>query len=228
MASFARKLEYAAHDGEGGGSFIALIVLTKRKGGTPISFFLYRYIVHYFDGKEELDMIRLKEPKTADEARCYFLFGKGSKFPGHDSPLWQKTTDWLYTVAVGGSYERHSPGVWARVGSPSPWKKRRKRKPLQIGNPAHIILVREAKIRLLVEEKSDLVHDLSDLKSYWSRASGNTASIEREIAVVDEKIAATYRDIQNLKDELRFKQARNLGKPFFPRDDQTGSVLIPS
>ena len=242
MAYFARRLKYAACDGDGGASFIALIELAKKKGGKAVSFFLYRYTLHYWDGKSEYDMIRLQEPTTAEEARCYFLFSEKSKFPGDRSPLWKKTGRWLYAVSVGGWHERFSPGTWVKVCFPSPWKKRHKKRPLQVGNPAHIILSREYQLRLILEEKCSLERERNDLESYSYETDDGFvdeadegfipdenlmehARITQEITAVEEEIDGIYRDIRNLKDELRFKKARALGKRFFRRDSD-GSLII--
>jgi len=244
MSYFARRLEYAACDGDGGASFIALIELTKKKGGKAADFFLYRYTLHYGDGKDEFDMIRLREPKTTDEARVYWMFREKSKFPGNRSPLWKKTSRWLYAVSVGGWYEQLSPGTWAKVCFPSPWRKRHKKRPLQVGNSAHILLSREYQLRLILEEKCSLERERNGLELYsFEPDEGFVCEsdegfvpdenltehvrITQEITAVEEEIDGIYRDIRNIKDELRFKKARALGKQYLPRT-RDGSHITPS
>ena len=233
MSYFARRLEYAACDGDGGASFIALIELTKKKGGKAADFFLYRYTLHYGDGKDEFDMIRLQEPETADDARAYWMFREKSKFPGNRSPLWKKTSRWLYAVSVGGWHEQLSSGIWVRVGIPSSWKNRHKKKALQVGNPAHILISLEYQLRLILEEKCSLERERNGLESYSFEDEEficesdegfvpdenltEHVRITQEITAVEEEIDGIYRDIRNIKDELRFKKARALGKQYLPR-----------
>jgi len=242
MTYFARRLEYAACDGDGGASFIALVELAKKKGGKAVGFFLYRYTLHYGDGKSEFDMIRLQEPKTTDEARMYWMFREKSKFPGVRSPLWKKTSKWLYAVSVGGWYKQFYPGTWVKVCFPSPWKKRRTKKALQVGNPAHILVSLEYQLRLILEEMCSLERERNSLELYsYEPDEGFVCEsdegfvpdqnltehtrITQEITAVEEEIDGIYRDIRNIKDELRFKKARALGKPFFARD-KNGSLAV--
>jgi hypothetical protein len=239
MTYFAQKLRYGAHDGEAGAHYIALLALAKKKGGRPIGFILYRRIMHYtaFSGKSRTDMIRLSA-ETAQEAISRFwpsdAEGRGKEFPGYHSERWEKTTLWLDPVAAGGWYEsfgyRHDgagirPSRWARVAAPAPWSKRRgKKKPLQFGLPAHIILVDRARIRSIEEDIEQLKWQLHALescdedsdwefipdynKAEYERIEDQITSHENEIESIEAKIRAL---LEGMRLEVRLKFPNPLG-----------------
>ena len=228
MTYFARKLRYGAHDGEVGANYIALIELAKKKGGAPVGFVLYRQLIQFNYPAENLtEMIRLSA-KTAEEAIKRFWpcwddkEDTGKEFPGHQSEKWIKTTLWLNFVAVGGGYEafgyRHDSkgirlGRWVRVGTPAPWSKRRKnKKPLQFGLPAHIILVDRLRIRAVKEEKEELHRQLNELESYDEDDNNNYVpeenqaeyeAIENDIALLNDEIASIEAKIEALRGKMR-------------------------
>jgi hypothetical protein len=232
MAYFARKLSYGAHDGEASASYMALLELAKKKGGKPVGFVLYRRIMQYFEPKENRnEMIRLKA-ETAGEAikRFWPSEDTGEEFPGHKSNCWEKTTLWLDCVAVGGGYELFHPGTWVRVGTPSLWSKRRKKKPLQFGNLAHILLVHEAQLRGLENEKSDLEFGLesgsSDFEEYDDDNDCNyipernqvaydlfREKIQEKISEVETEISSLTVAVKSTRAEMRYKVRRMFPKP---------------
>ncbi|MEK7662529.1 MAG: hypothetical protein AAB355_03520 [Patescibacteria group bacterium] len=234
MSLFAHKIAYAAHDGETGASFMALIELAGRKGGTPKGFLLYRCTIQY-DGKTlpVFEMINLLKPKNSEEAKEFFIFGGSNKFPGHRSILWRKTSKWLYAVAVGGGYQQHRDGTWVRVARPAPWSKRRKKKRLIVGSASHLLLVEQERWRSLKEMKESFFSEQSCLESYDDVSDANFVppenfrayeAIELEIAKIEEEIDLSSRRILNIKDELRFVLARKMGRRYFPRDPETGCI----
>ena len=228
MAYFARKLRYGAHDGEAGASYMALIELAKRKNGAPVGFVLYRRIIQYSCSAEsKTEMIRLEAESSDQAIRRFWPWGKkraGNEFPGFNSERWEKTTLWLNHVAAGGGYERYGydysyrtgkvhPGDWVRVGTPSPWSKRRKKKkPLQFGLPAHVILVDEARIRLIEEDIEELEFQLNNLESYDDENECNYVpgdshaeyeAIKHEVMLLKQRIFSIRAKIEILREKMR-------------------------
>jgi len=245
---FARKVRYAAHDGDGGASrYIALIELVKRKGGRPIEFVLYRRILNYYSQPVDLaEMICRLSASTAEEAiRCFWLpdKGTGKEFPGHRSDRWKKTTSWLDLVAAGGWYERFGYtndhkgirlGNWVKVGNrPVPWAKRRKgrkKKPLEVGNLAHLLLKHQARLHILYEERSVLNHKVSALMTSWKSSSfecdGDSDEnyvpeyneveydlLSEKLNDVDKELASVYAVMRVTKKEMRYRVRRMFPKP---------------
>lgn len=233
MAYFARKLRYGAHDGDAGASYIALLELAKKKGGRPVEFILYRRIMQrYYPNENRNEMIRLKA-ETAEEAIRRFWpsdEGTGEEFPGNRSDRWKKTTLWLDCVAVGGGYEQFRSGTWVRVGKPSPWSQRRRKRPLQFGNPAHILLVHEARLRELEHEKSDLEFELesrsSDFEEYDNDNDCNyipernrtaydffRGKIREKIGEIETEISSAITTVKSTKAEMRYRVRQMFPEP---------------
>jgi len=239
MAYFARKLRYGAHGGDGGVNYMALLEIAKKKGGRPVEFVLYRRIIQYpYPGNtrrldNRIEMVRLKAA-TAEEAIKRFWpwdEGTGKKFPGHHSSRWKKTTLWLDSVAVGGWYERFGYsddqgkiqfGTWVRVGTPVPWHSRRRKKRIQFGNPAHIVLARQATIRALKDEKMRLEWSLNDLEGYDNDNDCNYipeenelayAAVRKQINKLEAEISSAEGSIANLTAEMRYKVRRMFPNP---------------
>ena len=216
MAYFARKLRYGANDGENGATFMAFIELAKKKGGKPFAFMLYLYRVRYSDPVEHsVTMIRFKA-ETAEEAiRRFWPWdeGTGKEFPGWESDRWEKTTLWLYPVAVGGSYERYEIGAWARVPTPNPWAKRHKKKPLQFGNLSHVYLIQQKRLDALVEEKRELEYEIRNLNSLdydsgreylaeedeaeYAQMSAELEELEEQVNLREAEMRATLQEIRD-------------------------------
>lgn len=221
MAYFARKLRYGAHDGEAGAQFMALIEIAKKKWGRPIEFVLYQRIMQYYYPSENITRMIRFTAATAEEAIKRFWpwsEGTGKEFPGWKSERWEKTTLWLYSVAVGGSYEKVRHGDWVRVGRPSLWSKRRKKKkPLRFGHPAHIILVDQARIRSIEEEIDGLKYKLNELESYDDDndfkyvPEENLAEhdrIEEKVTKLMQEIFSIKAKAQALREEMRAEAYR--------------------
>jgi hypothetical protein len=235
MAHFARKLRYGAHDGESGASYMALIQLAHEKSENRGSeFVLYRRIIQRdYPSESKTEMIRLQVATAHEAVKRFWPWddGTGEEFPGHQSHLWEKTTLWLDLVAAGGSYERCGfesnrygvrRGRWVKVGTPAPWSKRRKKKPLQFGLPAHIILVDRARIRGLEEEIDELGYQLNELESYDDESDSNYVpeenlaeygSIEGKISLLAREIASIEAKIEALREKMRIQVRKMFPKP---------------
>lgn len=229
MAYFARKLQYGAHDGDAGAHYFALLELARKKGGRPVGFVLYRRIMYPAENRAE--MIRLSA-ETADEAVRRFWpsdeRGVGKEFPGHRSDKWEKTTLWLDSVATKcfgykNDCEGVRPGSWARVGTPAPWRaaRRKRKKPLQIGNLGHILLAHQARLRPLAEKQSSLRQKLLTLEtidedngSYVSEDDWDEYElVSAEMQEVKDEIDLIHEDIARINAEMRYKVRRIFPKP---------------
>lgn len=237
MAYFARKLRYGAHDGDGGAFYFALIELAKKKGGRPVGFVLYRRIIDYHNRSSQAEMIRLTAGTVEEAIRRFWPSDAkdiGNEFPGHKSDRWERTTFWLNHVAAGGGYERlgyenhYERGIrlggWAKVGTPTlrlKRRKRRKKKPLQIGNLAHIILKHQAQLPELSRERSFVQLELDTIMSYDEDGHIYVAEDDNEkyvllletIAEIDERIAFIVAEIYRTKDEMRYVVRKMFPKP---------------
>lgn len=236
MALFARKLDYAARDGESGATFLALLEIAKRKGRRAVYFVLYHFYVNYSGGQCNFRMILLRKPRTAEEAKKYFPFAEKSKFPGYESILWRKTTGWLYSAGAGGSYQRMPENSWFRVPLPNPWSARRKKKPLVVGNTAHFLFSLQHRLRSLEELLEKMSWRLNDFEEYDSDDDCNFVpdhnlegynKVKAEMGAVEDQIEAVKLRILNVKDELRFALARKKGVPYWPRETEYGTVKRP-
>lgn len=219
----ARRLMYGACDGESGAHFMALVELANKKGGTSIGYVLYCRVVQYqYPAESETKMIRLKAD-TAEEAIRRYWPGErtGKEFPGYRSKAWEQTTFWLYSVSVGGGYERFPTGTWVKVGRPARRKWRHKKRQLQFGNLGQILAMRQGVLRTLEEEKSKLEGELQILERYDEESdqnylpedsrqvhllSGQKEKIEEEIEAAEAAISAT-------KEEMRHKVRKLFPKP---------------
>ncbi len=251
MAYFARRIGYGANDGDNGSSFLALIELAKKKGGTAIAFFLYRYVV-YFDSKDrEITMIPLEGPKNQEEAKAYLPWAKNSKFPGWKESYWQKTTGWLYAVGVGGGYGLFNEGTWVRVGMPSPWKNRRKKKPLEVGNNSHLLRISISLLASLKKQRDDIELQIGDLEvqededgvisahyfsepnilgGYWYIEVENEKlffKLKEQFEMLQQEVEELEMKVLNLTDELRFKFAKEKNVPYWRRDPELGHLVRP-
>ena len=228
MAYFARRLRYGAEDGEAGAHFIALLEMVKRKSGRPVMFVLYRHIMQYHYPEENRSEIIRLSAKTAEEAIKRFwpsgVEGTGKEFPGYRSKRWEKTTLWLYRVAVGGGYERFASGTWVKVGRPAPWSKRRRKQLLQFGNISHILLKHQRLLGELEEEKSELTskpavsqvtieEELEDDAFVPEEYGKEYVEVFREIQRVEEEIERTVDILEATKREMRYKVRKMFPKP---------------
>lgn len=219
---FARRLDYGAHDGEAGASFIALIELAGKKGGKPTGFVLYRRVVQYdYPTESETKMIRLKVATAKEAVKRYGLGGK--EFPGHWDKAWETTTFWLYPVAVGGGYEQFPTGTWVKVGRPARRKWRHKKRRLQFGNLGHILLARQTTLRGLENEKLKLELERSFLEEVSPGEVDETRipeanktsydALSRELEGIEAEIEFAEAVVARTKAEMRYKVRKMFPKP---------------
>lgn len=237
MPWFARKLRYAAHDGEAGASYIALIQLAKKKSGSGwVKFLLYRRIIQYNSPKEStVESICLKTETAEESIRRFWLFeeGGGKEFPGYRSKEWKQTTLWLNCVAAGGGYERFGykhdnngvqPGSWVRVGTPAPWSKRRRRKHPRFGDISYRLLEHPARLLELESEESKLWQELLCLEEFDEDRPNDDGfipeenremciQVRRDIDKKQEEIELAETAIEAIKAEMRYKVHRMFPKP---------------
>ena len=228
MGYFARKLRYQAHDGDVSATFIALIELTKKKGGKPIEFVLYYKTIQYQSPSESFcKMIRFKAATTEEAIAKFWSSEQGgmARFPKLDSGEWEKTTDWLYSVAVGALKQ------FQKVGMPALWEKRRKKKPLQVGNISHMRLLKQWQLHEREEEIHTLSLKLASLETYdlldrfyvSECNKGDYNHFLQQLDRVYAEILSCTEDIAVIEAEMRYtrdKAYRNM----FPKEED--SVLI--
>lgn len=220
MAYFAKRLEYGAHDGEAGASFMALVEIAKKKGGVPVMFVLYLRIIQYnYPAENETKMLKLTARTAREAVERFWPWGekRGTDFPGWKSEEWQKTTSWLYHVAVGGGYERFKQGTWVRVGMPAPWSKRRRRSHLQFGNLGQLLRAKELELENFTRASglSDLEDERSDIEEIYEVGYScpfveewnvpRHMELSEQIERIQEEIQGIKDDILALKCEMRYK-----------------------
>ncbi|MCX6790417.1 MAG: hypothetical protein NTV60_02715 [Candidatus Kaiserbacteria bacterium] len=205
MAYYAKRLQYGAHDGEEGASFVALVEIAKKKGGVPVMFVLYwRTIQYKYPSENETKMLKLKVITAKEAVERFWPFGekRGADFPGWKSEEWEKTTSWLYHVAVGGGYERFREGMWVRTGMPAPWSKRRRRPHLQFGNLGQLLHAKELDKSILDDSLSDLEFERLKLETHDEDGLLIEEEDKAEYAELSEKIERIQQEIQGIKDGM--------------------------
>lgn len=221
---YAKKLKYAARDGN---SYIALVQISGKKGGTPKMFVLYRYTVDYRSGLDKYNWLMfMPSVKTYEEALNYWLGEK--KFPGWKDRYWQKTTSWLHEVSAGGGYQCYRDGGWAKIGKSAPWSKhRRKKRSLIFGDLSHILAARRFQLRNVESDLGALNGEIGDIEQ-------GPEGLEYELLLLCEKrekleaeFEAIYIAVMNTIDELRYKSSKFLGVPYWPRNPEHGTVSVP-
>lgn len=151
MAYFARKIRYAASPT----SFIAFIVIAKKKGGEPIKYIVYR--AHFNDPKAPSGVYEMAEFNSLEDMKRYMPFGGLIE-------KWKKTTDWLYKVGTGGCFQEHRKGTWVKICSPYFRKRKKKKFVPKFGNLRHMLLIARKERELIEKELSE--SDLSPKKRF--------------------------------------------------------------
>ncbi len=222
MAYFAKKMEYCANET----SFVALVMIAKKKGGNPVKFVLYKYAMNYgakmveFNAEQEETAIKSFPYgpiifEDIEENRELQRLG----LPRCRKKVWQKTTDWLYEVGAGGAYQMHSDSDWVKVGKPAIWKNRRKKMRPKFGELGHLLIIRQLYLRDLRRELSNIKCDLDDIVLYYedggeaylredltTREKDRVYELKLEIERVEHLISATEGKISALKAEMKFKR----------------------
>lgn len=230
MAHFARKLWYNAHDGEDSHVFAALLELRRRKNGKPVAFVFVEHRVFTSghlgrpSGTCEDRMLRLPRCKSAEEAVELYSPGK-KKFPGWDNKKWERTTGWAYAVGAGGSYEFHHPGTWVRTATPNPWRNRRRRSRGISCDASYQLRINQEELRHTIEELSNAQYELMQGPDCIDEVDVDStpgqfmwmAELAARVQKLGVKLAAIKTRVVTLTDELRFKKAKALGVPYWPR-----------
>lgn len=229
MTYFARKLEYGAHDDEAGAQFMALLEIAKKKGGRPIEFVLYQRIMQYYYPSENVTRMIRFTATTAEEAIKRFWpwnEGTGKEFPGWESDRWEKTTPWLYPVAVGGSYEGVRPGDWVRVGVPAPWRNRHRKSGGKSCDTACQLRQLEREMRHVREQLLGARSDISvaeyNLRNFDDDDGEEAALLADAVTrteVLEPKLGELGTRVRLLTDELRYGKAKKFGVPYWPRQE---------
>lgn len=210
---FAKKLKYVgSEDG-----FAALIEIARKKGGKPLKYILYRY-----NGGNSREMIEFK-PEEKKLAEKSFPFGPiiydeellKNGLPKHMCRInpWKRTTHWLFDVAVGGGYEVHPHGTWAKVGLPAPRKTSRKGKSLRFGNLGQILAIKKELLKKLEQEEIDLMNErvgmgcdcgpLPEWPCTCEDIQPNEA-LERQLEEKEKEIEKVACEIFILKERMRY------------------------
>lgn len=211
MSYFAKKIRYVANLY----AFVALVEIAKKKGGRPIKSVLYKYGFNSFCSGKIFEMIDFGANESA--ARKSFPFGPvifeeltelekqnpDIHWSRRKKYLWEKTTDWLYDVAVGGGYQIHQDGDWVRVGRPRRWKDRRKNKNkvLKFGELAHIYMMHE---KILENLQMGLYEIGSGIDESSSGPISEKGVFEEEKDVIDDMISQVRNKLKGLKEEMKF------------------------
>lgn len=210
MAYFAKKMNYCANET----SFVALLVISRKKGGKPIKFVLYRYSSNGYDSSGcESEMIEFG-PDKKDEAVKSFPSGpivfeeQTEFFPRRIKNLWKKTTEWLYEVGAGGAYAVYSAGTYVKVGRPAPFNKRRKKFRLKFGELSHILIVLRKEIKSMEEEREYLVEEAGENML----SSEELIDIEKKIAEIEEEINIESKRANALIEEMKWKKKKYFNK----------------
>lgn len=209
--TFARKLRYGGHDGDDGGSFMALIEFTKRKGGSPTGFVIYFRVIQYSHPQwNQTKMFRFQASSAEEAVQRFWPWSgnPGKEFPGFKSEKWEKTTRWLDRIALG--YE----SMWERVGSPSLCSARRKKK-LQFGNISQILHIKKLRLKWLEEESGlfELQNELSSLEeedaircdgTFLPGIGEERTKVLEEIEKIQTVLNAAKEDILATECEMRY------------------------
>lgn len=215
MSYFARKVKEQRHESETSSTFIALVELTKRKGKLGTFVLHYQMIQHRSLGESFIKMIRFRAATVAAAIEKFWPSdreGLGA-FPRFDSGEWEKTTNWLAAATIEYSHKQSSSGMYVKVGAPGLWKKRRKKKPFQVGNISHMLVLQQRRLSDLQEEKRRLLRSLDMLKKYDSVSSSyipeeNKLEQERLSKLIDKvclDIVSCETSIVVTKAEIRYK-----------------------
>lgn len=197
MALYARKVDYAACDGDGGSVFVALIKLSKKKGGPPAGFVLYRYNTN----SKRPQMIECFSMRDAKQRFPYGI--KGGFFSNKEGP-WKSTTFWLYEVSVGGGYKVCSDGVWVKVGRPRPVRKKSKRP--KFGELSHIYRALRDKIDVLNMEISSLKSELRfyENEDLNEKEKKKSISLTTEISKKEDEVGTLEIEKDGIESEMKF------------------------
>ena len=118
MDCMAQKVCYSAK-GEHTYAYVALVEI-KTKDGKPFCWVLYKY---YSAPSPSLEIsYKMQTFLIYKDAFKFFPQGRSVSARKKEEHLWEKTTDWLHNVAVGGTDEKHPQGTDVPVTAPDSFK----------------------------------------------------------------------------------------------------------
>lgn len=198
MALFAKKLEYWASPN----SYIAILAIAKKKGGVPISFIVYRY--WFCDGRAGYQMRSFFTQEEAGKAlfsRLYFF----------------ETTAWLNRAGAGGGYEQIPKGIWVRVPVPRIGGRKRKKKPMQIGDLGLRYRIAKNEKEMLESELSSVLHEIWSLKENLDDGAFVKSEVFDELSSEEASLRATVdiaqMKVTNLYCEMEYARSARTGIP---------------
>lgn len=200
MALFAKKLEYWASMN----SYIAILAIAKKKGGVPISFIVYRY--WFCDGRAGYQMrsfFTQEEAKKALFSRLHFA----------------ETTAWLNMAGAGGGYEQIPKGIWVRVPIPRIGGRKRKKKPMQIGEIGTLYRVAKTEEGIsqekLVTVKSE-IYSFLEVIGAGDQSFGCLAEKNIKLQEAEDELERAHAKLQNIRCEMEFVRSKRTGIPISP------------
>lgn len=211
MSYFARKIDYCANET----SFVALIKIVRKKGGKPIKFILYRYAMNY--GAE---MIEFGDDEK--EAKKSFPYGpvvfentednrelKRLGLPRRKKEVWQKTTEWLYKVAVGGGYAIHSDGDWIKVGRSAIWNRHRRKMRLRFGELGHLSIISRKKLEISRKELDEKLEEIYFMK--FDYVGEDEVCEEKSLSLSEiEKLTQLEKEVNEIEQEIEKETSQHL------------------
>lgn len=230
MAFYARKLRHCVNHKVG--VCVALIEITKKRGMFPVKFVLYRSIGRGgifesidFAGNKRKTAIKAFPfgPITFDD-RARELMRKGVSRPRCIN-LWEKTTDWLNNVAVGGAY---TDGAWVKVGKPNTWRQRhargKKRTRLKFGSLEHKLLVIRKEIFCLKGQTSEKREELDLLHLKYNNEKGEAAwgLLSKKVAAAD-----ALKALEAAIDDMKATESRIVAEMTYVRDKKFPPTVAP-
>lgn len=192
-------------------SYLALVVVAKKRGGTPIS-----YIVYYHEGRE-------KDRSLLWRYRSFFTYEDALKsMHQYDYSEFRPTSGWLHNVSAGGGYEQFPKGTWVRVPSPriKGRRTRGKNKALQIDDLGNSYRLIKGEVRVLKGLLSEIESSLScmklNLEAGYEEDPGELEALRSECDAFSEQLDQLKRKLLNLRCEIEFARARRTGITLSP------------
>ena len=202
MALFVKKLSYRASMT----SYLAVLVLAKKKGGKPIEFIAYG---HNIDGRPFV----MQSFQTFDEAeKACSRYWEIAEF--------NTTTPWLHHVAAGGSYEQFPKVVWVRVPVPKKrcrWKKKRQ---IQIGDLGALYRLAKQEHHLIENELSSTSGEIlcmeHNLEQGYEEDENVLEGLRLSEALLQEETEYARIKVMNIRCEMEHARSRRTGIPISP------------
>lgn len=127
------------------------------------------------------------------------------------------STQWLHHVASGGAYGHFPEGTWVRVPIPRIGGRKRKKKPLQIGDLGYCYRVAKVEMEVLESELASVCHEIMSLEENFK--DGAVAAKEAfdelvtEEASLREAVDLARMKVNNLHCEMEHTRSKRTGTP---------------